>query len=106
MILIDYLDGHYMPVVICDICEQRIRDAQRGGALYRLLAGPGPELLPILHVHKGECFAAGERRLGGAPVTAWQELRHHLLYVTSNCGLTPEKLAAEQAFIDRIGFCP
>jgi hypothetical protein len=106
MILAHCVDGGYVPVLVCDICEKRIVDAQLGAVVFKRLVASEPDLIPGLHVHKGECHNAAESRLGGRENTGWMELQTHLLYLVLNSKLTPEMLAAERDMRDAAGEWP
>ena|ERR1700722_10704253 len=102
MILFHYDQGRYFPVVVCDICEKRIVDAQLGAVVHQQGdLETETDLLPCIHAHKGECHDSAEKKIGGRCV--WQELSTHFLYLILNSQLTPEKLAKERDTKDAAG---
>ncbi len=103
MILIHYREGRYAPVVVCDICEQRITNANLAVAVGTDVYGKDPELISVLHAHKGTCHDAAEAKLGGRIKTGWDELSHHLLHLVQNIGLKPTDLVELKKTLDEIG---
>jgi len=104
MIVLHYADGLFVPVIACDVCEQRIADGRLGVAVFPRGGLSEPELLPCVYTHKGECHEAAERKLGGRSECGWQDLRTHLLYVVLNSNLTLEMLAEERDHRDAMGY--
>ena len=96
--------GRRAPVLVCDICEQPIRDGGLAAAVFQNEQKVGVELDQILHVHKGKCMDAAEAKLGGSLVTGWRELSDHLIDLLHNCGFTMEKLAELKGLSDRNRF--
>ena len=97
-------EGRYAPVLICDICEQRITDAGLAGVVSRTDQAGGVELNEVLYAHKGRCLDAAEEKLGGYRVTGWRELSDHLIDLLYNCGLTVEKLVELKKLSDKNSF--
>lgn len=93
MIKVLYKDGRYSPLVICDICSERIEDAALGAAVAPSGQGGDDQLLEVLHAHKGGCHKAAEERLGGKVNTGWDELGVHMLNLAMNVKLSPEALS-------------
>jgi hypothetical protein len=104
MIAFHYAEGLFVPVIVCDVCEQRIADGRLGVVVFRMGDLSLPELIPCMQTHKGECYNAAERKLGGMGECGWQELQTHLLYVVLNSKLTLEMLAEERDFRDAAGY--
>jgi hypothetical protein len=103
MILVHYAEGRYTPVLACDICEKRITDGQLGAVVFKHPNPGESELLPVMHVHKGNCHKAAEERLGGDLRCGWLELQTHLLYLVLNSKLTLEGLVEERDARDAAG---
>ncbi len=94
MIRMLYKEGRYSAVIICDHCQKRIEDYQL--AAESVMSGNDKkdgELLEVFHVHKGECLDQMENKATAKGLRmGWSELRDHLLQVSMNVGLSPEKL--------------
>lgn len=58
------LDGMLMPVFLCDICGERIRDAALAATLYPPYSA-AVEFLEVLYTHKGECHRLADEQLAG-----------------------------------------
>lgn len=98
MIKIEHHQGVYAPLCVCDMCGQRITDANQALALYPNHSGPGAgERVEVLHVHKGECDQRATNGFGDDGGT--DELSTHLVYLLNNVGLRGASL---KALIDRI----
>lgn len=83
--------GRDIPMLICDVCESWIEGAGEAAAVWRTASADG-EISAVLHVHKRGCHAQAELHLGGDQYCSWEELGTHLLYLTSNTGLSPMEL--------------
>jgi hypothetical protein len=92
MIRIRYIEERYAPVVICDICEQRITNSGLAVIVYPRRLGNEAELLEPWHVHKGTCLATADERLGGREKVGWEELATHLMEVAMNCGRSSHQI--------------
>jgi hypothetical protein len=86
--------GFYAPMLYCDYCKKRITDA--GSAAAITVSHPMPEgaSSDVLHVHKGDCHDAVEKKLGGT--AGWEELSRHIMQLNYNVDLSPEKLQAHR----------
>lgn len=79
-------------VLVCDHCEERIRDGGMGVVVWSRddLQADGDQT-EAFFVHKGDCHDALDERLGGKSARMpWSELNtavHHLLH---NAGIKPE----------------
>ena len=105
MIMLYYNEGNWSPVLVCDVCQQRITRRHTGMAVGGVLPNDGnPELEPLLHAHKGECLDEAERRLGKGSAVGTDELAFHLACLVHNVGLTPEQLSRSRASYDEMGF--
>jgi hypothetical protein len=89
-------DGTNAPMIVCDVCRERITDFQMGAAVFPL-GTPNGHISPVLHAHKRTCHDAADaqvREQGGTP--GWDELRDHVRWLAANCGLTPATLADDE----------
>ncbi len=92
MIKVWYKDGRYVPIITCDICNERIEDAAVAAAVAPSGEPDKDQVLDVLHAHKGRCHEAAEHKLGGDLNTGWEELSVHVLYLARNVKLSPEAL--------------
>jgi hypothetical protein len=88
--IIHHRPGRYAPPLFCDTCGKRITDAGLAAAVTVGHPIPEGESSEVLHVHKGECHDAVDRRLGRQ--AGWDELSRPLLHLIYNVDLSPEKL--------------
>ena len=92
MIRLQYVRGGFVPLVFCDMCHLRVRDAGMGATVNRSDAVNDGDFLDFAHVHKGACMRAAEARLGGRARTGWTELCDHLRYIVHNTGTNLQHL--------------
>ncbi len=110
MIKIQINKGKYAPVLVCDVCGGRIKDAVMATTVFTDRKADGTfmkqgELTDLVHVHKGQCFLIADRDLGGLDGALSEELRFHLLYLLHNSGMNQKKLSeTEKMFQDFGGF--
>ena len=96
MIRIMYANRRYSPILVCDICGQRIEDGAMAAALTGDMTQEEGSLTDVLHVHKGSCHTQAERTiestLAEPDVVGWQELGAHLSSLIHNVGFKPKDL--------------
>lgn len=92
--IVHHIPGRYAPLLFCDVCGERITNASRAAALTVSHSMPEGESSEVLHVHKGDCHTAADRRAG--LTLGWEEMSRHLLHLIYNVGLSPEKLEAHR----------
>lgn len=108
MIKILVLNARHAPIIMCDLCGQKIDDAIIGAAIFNNRT-PGGDRLPdgsvidVLHAHKGECHDLAETKLGGKELTGWIELERHVRYVLHNSGLDLQELLDYDDFDNEVG---
>lgn len=95
MIKVLYDDGRYAPIMICDVCGERIEDAKNGAAV----SNSDPEVLSdgdaveVKHTHKGDCHDEADQHLREQGIhPGWNSLTTHLMQVLHNTGLSPKDL--------------
>ncbi len=88
MIVIQYTEGHYVPLIQCDVCHDLIEDVCDGLAAQKAEMREG-ERIAVLHVHKGRCFERVKSMLKAqARITLEsQDLNRHLHYLAHNMGM-------------------
>lgn len=91
MIRIWHRAGRTCPVVVCDICDDMISNAEEGAAVFSCRSKDNLKT-NVVHVHKGACQDKAEEQIGDD--SGWDELGHHLYLVCSN---TAVKYAEETA---------
>jgi hypothetical protein len=83
------------PIIVCDFCGGRIKDARDGAALTKNPID-GETIVcdivrfDVLHVHKGPCLDAAENMPGVK--AGWNELSHHMLKLVYNVKLRPDAM--------------
>jgi hypothetical protein len=84
------IGGRHAPVVVCDVCRERIIDPDKAAAVYDMLA-PGL-VKTVYHVHKGECHDAFDARLDWQEGTSrsWMEFVPYWTDAMDNIGMTDE----------------
>lgn len=82
---------------VCDTCQEVIRDHASAIAVYPSMGTDG-SMDQCYHVHKNQCDEALKAKPGVR--TGWQDLRHHLQWLSHNVRLTPKDLAEDE--FDRI----
>jgi hypothetical protein len=92
--IVHHIPGRYAPLLFCDTCGKRITDAGLAAAVTVGHPVPEGESSEVLHVHKGECHDAVDRRLGRQ--AGWDELSRHLLHLIYNVDLSIGKLQAHK----------
>lgn len=83
--------GRSAPVLMCDVCGERIKLVGMGAAVFPRSDSDGAEV-EVLHVHKGECHDKAESRVGSGKGAPWQELGNHFSYLLHNIGLPMSRL--------------
>lgn len=84
MIQVLYKDGRSIPLMMCDLCGEPIRDASMAMVAYEE-HDEEDQNVTFAFLHKNECdmsYKGGQRRKGG-----WVELRHFLVNLLHNTGL-------------------
>lgn len=85
-------NGNSAPILICDICGERINNAREGAAVFGDKASD-KGVKDVKHVHKASCHDMAEIELAGED--NWQEMSQHLRLLLHNVGLTPKDLDDE-----------
>ncbi len=88
MVVIEYIQRRYVPLIQCDICGQIIADVCEGVAAQKVEMREG-ERIAVLHVHKGRCLQKAQARLssGKCATLESQELSRHLHFLAHNMGM-------------------
>lgn len=89
MIKIQFIEGKYAPIIVCDICGQHIKDAEDAVAV-NTSPSDNNEVLDVLHVHRGDCHNSADQKLGG--VAGYSDMDFHLFNLIHNSGLSLDKL--------------
>lgn len=98
MIEIHFIDGRSCPMIVCDMCRERLLEAGKAAAVFTNFGEPGGKVRS-LHVHKGRidghtCHEEADaliRKDGGTP--GWQEMKSFLADLVHNSGFPAEELA-------------
>ena len=90
------------PLLICDICGERIENLGLGAAVFPRTDVDG-EINDVLHVHKRSCHDAAERKVGGGKGAPWQELQDHFVYLMANAGKPVEQLVERAKTLNDFG---
>lgn len=91
MLEIHCIDGRNCPVIVCDICGDRLAEASKAAAVFQNFMPDGAKLR-LLHVHKGSidghsCHAEAEALLGmNGEATGGQEMKAYLADLAANAG--------------------
>lgn len=101
MLEIHVIDGINCPVLVCDICGERLLDASKSAVVFNNFAPNGTKA-QVLHVHKGSidgktCHQNADAlisKAGGNP--GWQELKACLTDLAHNVGFTPAEQVGER----------
>jgi hypothetical protein len=99
MIQIERDGGLVGPIILCDHCGKRIKDAERAAAL---MPESGRHASGVLYVHKGECHDALENREGGS--VPWEELSRHLRLLATNAGLQTGQMEQAKKVDSEVGY--
>lgn len=99
MFEIHTVNGENCPVLVCDMCGERLVNAGTSAVVFDNFAPQGSKL-KALHVHKGSidgktCHQEAEdliRSGGGTP--GWQEMKTCLADLAHNIGFPPDQMAA------------
>ena len=93
------INGKVAPIVVCDACGERIKDATMAAVLTSgaIVDGDSAE---VKHVHKGQCHDAMEKTIDGH---GWEEMDRHLLQLIYNAGLSIDKLEARRQTDNDVG---
>ena len=94
MIEIHNEGGRNCPMMVCDMCGERLVNARAAAVVFENFTTPGAKV-SVLHVHKGNidghtCHAEAEAMIaakGASP--GWQEMATFLVDMMSNVGFSP-----------------
>lgn len=97
MFEIHTINGQNCPVLVCDLCGERLTDAGKAAVVFDNFA-PNNAKLKALHVHKGKidgktCHEEADSLIkagGGTP--GWQEMRSCLTDLVTNVGFPLEDM--------------
>lgn len=104
MIRVQYKDGKYAVVLICDTCEQRITNACQANAIHHRGKADENGLLEVFHVHKGYCDLKLENKIKGNELfVSSEELTTHLVRLIHNCGFPVDKLIEQNQLLKEMG---
>ena len=98
MLEIHSIGGNNCPVIVCDICGDRLDEASKAAAVFQNFTPDGSKLR-LLHVHKGSidgrtCHAEPEALLGKNGVAVgWQEMKTFLADLAANAGFPAVEMA-------------
>lgn len=98
MFEIHTIDGNNCPVLVCDLCGERLTDAGKAAVVFDNFVSSNSKITAF-HVHKGPidgktCHAEADtliRAAGGTP--GWQEMQRALTDLVANSGFPAEKMA-------------
>jgi hypothetical protein len=91
------------PVLLCDICDQRIVKAADGNVVSKEPPSGHPDLQDLLYAHQGSCTDAAEKKLGGKTETGFDNLEEHHFRLLYSLGLSPEALLETQKNLQEFG---
>lgn len=98
MIAIEFHEGLYCPVVVCDFCRQQINDARWAMVAWgESKQPPFKERAFPSHFHKRECLDAFEESLPANERLMTEELSTHLTYLEENSRLIARLAAGKGA---------
>lgn len=92
MLEIKNINGKYCPVLVCDLCGDRIYEASKAAIVHEMSSSAPDRELKSFHVHKAgvdsrDCHERAENLLqSGGGVACWEEMRVALVSLASNCG--------------------
>lgn len=102
MIKYTYKDGLTIPVIVCDVCGERITDGAMAAAVSGELgiSHEVDSLFDVIFVHKGKCHTRAENKVRSEKkgidtdthIVGWTELRTFLSYLVHNTGFKLEDL--------------
>ncbi len=87
-VIYDEKEDEIIPVITCDVCNNRIEDVLNAVAVNQNVFDMGETPTKILHAHKGRCHDSAEAKIG--KYAGWEELSAHLYYLCKNLGLTSQ----------------
>jgi hypothetical protein len=90
MIQVHQLRSRDYPVILCEQCEKPITDVDLAMVAYEEFRADGGYTNPAF-IHKAACdesYKGGRKRQGG-----WVEMKHFLVRLCHNTGLTQAKMA-------------
>lgn len=93
MIVIEYENGCYYPLTICDQCDEPIHEV--GLAMVRhskIEDGDNGARASVYHVHKGACDKRFEADSSVDLDSGWSELDTHLFQLLRNTGVSKDVL--------------
>lgn len=97
MLEIHCIDSWNCPVVVCDICGERLAEASKAAVVFQNFQQDGAKLR-LLHVHKGRidgrtCHQEAEALLGAPKASVgWQELKAFMVDLSHNVGFGPAEM--------------
>ena len=85
------------PVLVCDMCGERLTEAGKSAVVFDNFASPGSKI-KVLHVHKGQiegktCHQEADAIIksgGGTP--GWQEMKACITDLAHNIGFPPHEM--------------
>jgi hypothetical protein len=97
MVEIQVVDGYSTPMLICDVCGERIEDAGKAAVVFENFR-PNGERVKTQHVHKGSidgktCHHEADLIIqsgGGSP--GWQEWKRYLCDLAHNVAFPASKM--------------
>jgi len=102
MIEIHAIDGINCPILICDVCGERIQDASKAAIVFDNFQ-PNGSRVKALSVHKGNidgktCHHEAELIIAsGGGRAGWEELKAALTDLSSNVGFPASEMAKYDA---------
>jgi hypothetical protein len=106
MIKMLYSSGRWAPILVCDICKDRIKDAQKAAAVHRMGDVNDGNVVEVFHTHKERCQDIAEEKLSGKYRAGWSEMSTHLIYLSQNTGIGADDIRAQDELRDIIGKLP
>lgn len=101
MIVMRYRLGRCAPVIICDVCQQRIVDGGMAAVVTNSRGSYDEDLIQTTFVHKGQCHKTAEDKLGGND-GGWTELTTFLARLVVNSGIRLESFGKELDLLSEI----
>lgn len=100
MLEIHSINGHNCPVIVCDMCGERLNNAAKAAVVFQNFQPEGAKIR-MLHVHKGNidghtCHQEAEALLsaGGKNMVGWEEMKTFLSDLVDNAGFPPHDIEA------------
>ena len=95
-------NGRSCPLLMCDVCGERILSLKEGAAVFRSIKESG-STSEVMHVHKRECHNQAEKKMGDGKKCPWQELQDHFYYVLANSESSPDELKKRAESLGNLG---